>query len=204
MKSASRGEALNATLSCRCECSLVANMVVPSSAPRSGLSCARPESEGDESPGLAGQPRRLSRHARKNYVTPLEAYIGVFHLDGLTSAVPAQRRPGHHPDRHGRQPLPPVRPRPTRLRERHSRPDLAPLPRRDRHSAHHRHRRHLCAEPAQPPPRPDRRRLRRPGHHDPVVERPHLRFRFHLDDQAGDLNAATRPGIEAKPEGSPV
>ncbi len=49
------------SLICRCGCSRLANMVVPSSAAAARGSCAWPEPEGDESPGLAGQPFILSR-----------------------------------------------------------------------------------------------------------------------------------------------
>jgi hypothetical protein len=48
-------------LNCRCGCSRLASMVVPSSAAAARGSCVRPEPEGDESPGLACQPFILSR-----------------------------------------------------------------------------------------------------------------------------------------------
>jgi transposase len=86
---------------------------------------------------------------------------------------PAQRGPGHHADRHRREPLPAARAQAPPLRECHPRPDLAGLPGCHRHSAHHRRRRHLRTEPAQPPPRPHRRRLRRPPSPHPLVGRAH-------------------------------
>jgi hypothetical protein len=95
----------------------------------------------------------FTRYAERMLVeNELDAYIGGFLLDALTSAVPLNVDLRHHPDRHRRQPLPPVRPRPTPLRKRHPRPDLAALPRRHRHPAHHPRWPHLRPEPAQPPP----------------------------------------------------
>ena len=63
---------------------------------------------------------------------------------------PTQRRPRHHPHRRRRQPLPPIRPQPHPLPNRHTRHHLAPLPRRRRHPAHHRQRRHLRTQAPQP------------------------------------------------------
>ena len=83
------------------------------------------------------------------------------------------REASYHADRRRRQPLPAARPPATPLRKRHPRPDLAALPRRHRHPARHPRRRHLRAEPAQPPPRAHRRRLRRPPRANPPVGRPH-------------------------------
>ncbi|MFI5891132.1 hypothetical protein ACIA5D_13565 [Actinoplanes sp. NPDC051513] len=83
-----------------------------------------------------------------------------------------ERRPGHHPDRHRRQPLPAPGQTPASLRHGHPGQDLAALPRRDGHLAHHHRHRHLRPESAQLPPSPHRRRLRRTGNPDPVVGRP--------------------------------
>ena len=116
----------------------------------------------------------FARYAERMLIeNELDAYLGGFHLDALSSAVPlnvdldttltvlagnlyrllarqlpryATRHPGHH---------------------------LAPLPRHRRHPAHHQRSHHLRAQPAQPPPRTHRRRLRRPQHRHPLVERPH-------------------------------
>ena len=57
------------------------------------------------------------------------------------------------------------------LLSRHPRHHLAALPRRLRHPAHHPRRRHRRPHPAQPPPRPHRRRLRRPASAHPLVGR---------------------------------
>jgi hypothetical protein len=71
-----------------------------------------------------------------------------------------------------RQPVPAVRTQAATLRKRYPRHHLAALPGRHRHPTHHPNRRHLRAEPAQPPPRPHRCRLRRPAGAHPLVGRP--------------------------------
>ena len=116
----------------------------------------------------------FARYAERMTVeNELDAYISGFHLDALTSGVPLNvdldttltvlagnlyrllalkldRYENATPDKIWRHFL-----------EHH------------RHPAHHRNQRHLRTEPAQPPPGPHRRRLRRPRSTHPLVGGPH-------------------------------
>ena len=103
----------------------------------------------------------FARYAERMMVeNELDAYIGGFHLDALTSGVSLNVNLDTT--------LTVVAGNLYRLlAQKLSRYEKATetlwrgLPRRHRHLAHRRHRRHLRAAPAQPPPRPHRRRVRR-------------------------------------------
>ena len=112
----------------------------------------------------------FARYAERMMVeNELDAYIGGFHLDALTSGVPLNVNldttltvvAGNLYRLLALELCP--------LPARHPRNPVAGLPRRHRHPAHQRHRRHLRTAPAQPPPRPHRRRIRRPANPDPLV-----------------------------------
>ena len=116
----------------------------------------------------------FARYAERMTVeNELDAYIGGFHLDALTCGVPLNVDLDTTLTVVAGNLYRLLALNLAQIRKRHPRQDLAALPGRHRHPAHHRQRRHLRAEPAQPPPRPHRRRLRRPGSSHPLVGRAH-------------------------------
>ena len=116
----------------------------------------------------------FARYAERMMVeNELDAYIGGFHLDALTSGVPLNVDLDTT--------LTVVAGNLYRLlalklsRYERATPETLWRDFLDATGTLHidRHRRHLRAEPAQPPPRPHRRRIRRPANPDPLVGRPH-------------------------------
>ena len=116
----------------------------------------------------------FARYAERMMVeNELDAYIGGFHLDALTSGVPLNVDLDTT--------LTVVAGNLYRLlalklsRYEHATPETLWRDFLDATGTLHidRHRRHLRAEPAQPPPRPHRRRIRRTRNPDPLVGRPH-------------------------------
>ena len=116
----------------------------------------------------------FARYAERMMVeNELDAYIGGFHLDALTSGVPLNVDLDTT--------LTVVAGNLYRLlalklsRYEHATPETLWRDFLDATGTLHitHDRRHLRAEPAQPPPRPHRRRIRRPPNPDPLVGRPH-------------------------------
>ena len=95
----------------------------------------------------------------------LDAYIGGFHLDALTSGVPLNVDLDTTLTVIAGNLYRLLALKLSRYEKATPENPLARLPRRHRHPAHRRHQRHLRAEPAQPPSRPHRRRIRRPAKH---------------------------------------
>ena len=86
----------------------------------------------------------FARYAERMIIeNELDAYIGGFHLDALSSAVPLNVDLDTTLTVRRRQPLPPARPRTCPATNRHPGHALAPLPRHRRHPARHRGHRHL-------------------------------------------------------------